>query len=767
MQRHPKLRSDLESSKTPVGDEVLYTLKDPITGNYFRLREPEFWLISQLNGQNSPEDIAAAFRAKFNLNISVEDVRQFTNTIGDLFFLEDGRAEQQTSRTSYRGGRSKTLFGRLLYIQLKAFDPGRFLEWLTSIYRRFHNRFWFVAQALVLFIGLLLLLAHFSEFNVGRFEIFHVESLALIVLSLFTIIVFHEFAHAVMCRFLGGKVKEIGFLLMYFQPCFYADLSDAWLFPKKSHRLAVTWAGPYMQFIVIAVAVIIWRLTVPGMFINEYVRMIVIVGWLSFLINFNPLLKLDGYYLLSDWVDIPNLRRKAFGYFRNAVQRRLLGWPVTRIEATPREKRIFAAYSILALLYSGALLGYLFYLLARFLTTELGGFGLILLLILLFVIFQGSIAALSRGAVQHVVYMRKLTQNPVRLIAYLIVLAAMIVMLVAVPFPHHVNGEITVKPLAEYALAMDAQGFLQVNHERGGNSPRHESSVYRTIAADVAVVDVFPIVEDGQKVRKGDTLAVLLSSQVTHRLQQERAELDRLQQQMALLKAPPKPEEISELDAQVRAAEAGLEKLQNELRRAEGLAEKEMISSEELEGKRSAVDVARAELANKQSALGLLKSPPLPEEEQILVREIEKQASQIAFLVNQADKQTFIAPFDGEVSITQYDHRILTLTDRSRVELFVPVSDFELPEVEVGQQVKVKVRSYPGETYYGAVVRVPIASGDRHGHYPISVVVENTGGLLSKGMTGYAKIETGQASLVTLAYKKLLSNLRVEFWSWW
>jgi putative peptide zinc metalloprotease protein len=767
MPTYAKLRSDLVSSKATVGDAVVYTVKDPITGTYFRLREPEYWLINQLDGESAPDGIAERFKAKFGLNITAEDVKGFITTIEGLFFLETARAEQQVSRKSYAKADGRTLIGRLLYIKLKAFDPGRFLDWLTSVYRRFHNRFWFTLQIVIIAIGFALLMSNLGEFHVNLQELLNAGSIVMIVLALFILIVVHEFAHAIMCRYHGGQVKEIGFLLMYFQPCFYADLSDAWLFEKKSQRLAVTWAGPYSQFILLAVAIIIWRVTIPGSFVNQLAQLTVMVSWVTFLFNFNPLLKLDGYYLLSDWVDIPNLRRKAFSFLGNVLKRRLLGWLIEPITADRRERRIFAMYSLLAVTYSGLLLGYILYVVAKFLTSELGGFGLILLFVLLLVILRDAIARLAKGAVRHIVHMKSLLKKPIRLAVYLGIIAVVLILVLAVPFPHRVSGEVTVQPLAVFTLTLNEFGMLESLLHRGGDTPESKASLIQLTSNDMAVLDILPLVEDGQEVTANDTLAILTSSQVTHEIAAGQAELERLQGELALLKAPPKKEQIAEAEAEVRAAKASYDRMQREFERSQELAEKNLIADEELEEARSAVEIARAELANKESALELLSSPPRPEEEEVLKHQIEKQESRIAFLKRQAEAQLIVAPFSGVVSTKHEGEIILTLADNQNVELLVPVSDFEIADVNVGQTVRVKVRSFPHLTFFGKVVRIPKSTNEESACFPVSVVLKNEGDLLNRGMTGYAKIDVGNASLLRLAYRKLLSNLRVEFWSWW
>lgn len=769
MPTYARLRSDLVSSPAVVDGARVYNIKDSVTGNYFRLREPEFWLIQQLDGETSYEDIARRFRAKFDLNITAENVQQFVDKLQKLFFLESTCAEQELSRKSYGAGRGKSLFARLLFVKIKAFNPGRFLDKLTALYRPFHNRFWFSVELLVIILGLGLLVANSQHFSVDLAEIFHIGSLFAVILSIFIIVTLHEFAHAVVCRYYGGEVKEVGFLLLYFQPCFYSDLSDAWLFEKKSHRLAVTGAGPYVQFILLALAVLVWRVTVVGSFVNEVSRIVAVVCWITVLFNFNPLIKLDGYYLLSDWIDVPNLRRKSFSYLANLLKRKLLGWPVEPYTATAREKKIFVIYAILAVFYSAFLVFYVLLIIGSFLVAKMGGLGLLLLFIILFFTLKPTLAGLMRGFVQHLVYMKRLVKHPIRLAAHVALFVAVVVLFIAVPFPHRVSGEVTVRPIEEFTLLLNEFGLLERTYRRGGANPQHKSSYLQMTSTEMAALDLVPLIKDGQKARPEDTVAVLISNQVTKEIIANTAELKKLEGELALLKAPPKKEEIAEAEAQVMAAQARYDQLVRDMNRIAELAERGLASTEQFEAARSAAEIARAELANKTSSLQLLKAPPKPEEETVLQAEIDKQKAKLNFLKMQNDAQSVTAPIEGTVVAHRSDGKVLSIVDNRQVELLVPVSDFDINLIRLEQRVKLKVRSYPGKTFSGRVVHIPKGANQIDGgsYFLVSVVVDNAEGLLRSGMTGYAKVEIGKSSLVGLVMRKLASIVRVEFWSWW
>ena len=110
MADYAKLRSDLVSSSTVIEGATVHNVKDPVTGSYFRLREPEYWLIHQLDGETSCGEIAARFVGKFGLDITAGAVKQFVATLEKLFFLEGSRSEQAVSRRSYSREERGSLF---------------------------------------------------------------------------------------------------------------------------------------------------------------------------------------------------------------------------------------------------------------------------------------------------------------------------------------------------------------------------------------------------------------------------------------------------------------------------------------------------------------------------------------------------------------------------------------------------------------------------------------------------------------------------------
>ena len=229
-----------------------------------------------------------------------------------------------------------------------------------------------------------------------------------------------------------------------------------------------------------------------------------------------------------------------------------------------------------------------------------------------------------------------------------------------------------------------------------------------------------------------------------------------------------KKEAIAEARAQVDAANSSLLQARREFDRLNSLVSRNLESREKLESAQASLEITEAELNNKRSALDLLISPPRPEEEAVLRREIEKQEAHLSFLREQVDAQQVTTPINGIVVIGRTPGCILEVLHDNDVELVVPVSDFDISLVDIGQTVRLKVRSFPDRTFDGKVVRIPEAAADHAGQarFPVAVVVANRDGILHDGMSGYAKIETGKTSIIGLILRRLLSVVRVEFWSW-
>lgn len=763
------LRRDIEQASAVEDGQTVHTLKDPVTGSYMRLREPERWLVAQFDGVRGTESIAEEFNRRFEAELKAEDVVGFADRLDQLLLLETGRSEAEINRLATESRRQRSLINRILYVKVSAFRPGRFLERLTALYRPLHRVAGFGVMILILVVGLWQLAQYSEVFGLSMEGLLTFSSIPALILALFLLVGVHEFAHAVVCRYYGGQVREMGFLLMYFLPCFYCDVSDAWMFPSKRRRLAVTLAGPVFQMLLLSLSVLVWRVTVEASFISHLARVTAIISWLTLLFNFNPLIKLDGYYLLSDWLEIPNLRAKALGYFGSWSRRYLLGWPEEMPETTARQRRIFFWYGLGALTYTILLVGTMYYLAVMFVYRAAGAPGMVLLAGLTLVIIRKPLARMAGGVITYMSLLTRLRERPLRLALYSLLLVGLVIVLFFIPFPHRVSGEITVRPVSEFSLTLTPGGVLESTIRHGGARPEKKSSFLQLTTTEMAVLTVRPVVANDQVVAAGDTIAVVVSNQTTQEIAEQEAELRRLEGQIALLRAPKKKEEIDEANARVVAARADLEQKRRDYDRTVELVGRGLLSKDRQEAAQAALDIAKADYANRKSYLDLLKSPPRPEEETVILREIEKQQARLEFLRQQAAAQKITTPIAGQVSLSARADTVLAIAGTQSLEVLVPVTDFDIDLVKPNQTVRLKVRAFPDRVFDGLVVGVPQRTeltGSGHS-YPVPVVVENDTQTLRHGMSGYAKVDVGRITAAGWLFRKLISTLRVEFWSWW
>jgi putative peptide zinc metalloprotease protein len=143
-------------------------------------------------------------------------------------------------------------------------------------------------------------------------------------------------------------------MLFYFELAFFCNVNDAWTFPERKARLWVTAAGSWIEMVVASIAAIVWWIAAPGTFVSDVALGFFLVGGLAaVLVNLNPLIPLDGYYALSDWLEVPNLRQRAFAHLAWTLRTRWLGLELPMPPADEREQKIFLLYGTLASAYTG------------------------------------------------------------------------------------------------------------------------------------------------------------------------------------------------------------------------------------------------------------------------------------------------------------------------------------------------------------------------------------------------------------------------------
>jgi len=776
-----KFRDDLIISQQEFEKTTYYVIKDPITHKFFRIKELEYFITRQLDGKTSPEEVVKSFQEHFHIQLPLETLEKFVQNLKNFGFLEEeisdsstlltdqerSQRERELARLQYQ---KQTFWGKLLYIKLKGFDPDRLLNRLVKFSGFIFTPVFLFLSVIIILLALSITLANWKELGYSFGGIFKVATILKVWVAIFLVIVLHEFAHALTCKHFGGEVHEMGFLLLYFQPCFYCNVSDAYLFKEKSKKLRVTFAGAYGQVLVWAIATLLWRITALDSGLNSFIFVVVITSGITVLFNFNPLIKLDGYYLLTDYLEIPNLRKKAFGYLSSRLKNKLLNQKETTPGISDRTKRIYLWYGVSSLFYSALLIFWVFVQATRFLVLWLGGLGFVLSLVLIFLILKQPLKAAARGIAQFLsVKKEELMVRKKKALIYAGIIGAILLILFLVRWELKIGGPCEIKALESFTLRTLSDGTVLSELFRGGAEEKKSVNYLKLFTTDFTTLNLVTKVKEGQKVESGQTVAELTSPSYHSNLLQVKENLRRAKDNYILLQKGARKESIQQAKDKVAQIQSELSLKEKELNRYKELIDKKLISKQEWENVQTEYSILSNQLKIAQNDLKIMKNGSRPEELSMADTEIKRWQERLEFLEGQVSDSQIKSLISGTVTSISYDGNLLSISNIDTIRVMIQVSEKDLDVLQLEQKVKLKVQSYPFLSFWGKVTKIS-QMADISGPkkiFPVTCKIENPDCLLKPGMTGHAKVFCGKRSLFTLLTRRIVRYFRVEVWSWW
>jgi len=485
MSERPRLRPDLVLVEQTYRGEQSYIVKDPTTRKYFRFRPVEIAVMHALDGQRTTAEAAAALAAQ-GLKVSAAAIGKFADKLKTMGLVERSLRERsvllvERLRAQRRQRLRQSRFqGDIFRLRWSMGDPDHFMD-RTIRYLRFCFTRGFVLASLVLFAAYAVVLAaKWPEFTAALGDLYHfrVSGSDLLVLWLTgtAVIVVHELGHGYTCKHFGGQVHEIGAMLLYFEPAFFCNVNDAWTFPELKARLWVTAAGSWIQMVIAGIAAIVWWAATPDTLIAQVALSAVLIGgFTTVVVNLNPLIPLDGYYALSDWLEVPNLRQRAFGHLGWLARRHIFRRDLPMPPADEREQRIFVVYGLLAAAYIGSIFLLIGSLVHGWLSAALGAAGVALFAGLVFAMARAPIRAWGReaaGAVRQWRATRAAEPRRLRPIHGLALAAVVLLAGALVPRPITVTGAVTLSPASRVALVSPDTGVVfEVAAREGSRVP--------------------------------------------------------------------------------------------------------------------------------------------------------------------------------------------------------------------------------------------------------------------------------------------------------
>ena len=355
-----RARKDIQIEEQIYEGKTFYTAKDPLTLRYYRMKELEYFIFTLLDGTREIKDIQDEVEKRFaGLKVSEGQIKEYIIMLRNFNFLETfgpqsfGLLHKRLSLKKW--AKIKQTIMSFFFIKIPLVDPDRFFNRVYPSLKFVCTRTFFNIWLAFMAVFVLLIITHSGEFFHQITGFFNMKNLALIWVAIMIIKTFHEVGHGLLCKHYGGEVHELGLLFIVLTPWMYVNVSDAWIFQKSRQRFVVTVAGLMTELLVASLAAIVWWLVRPGV-LNSLCHNIVIVCSVdNILRNANPLLRYDGYYALGDYLEVPNLRIRAFGYLKLLLKKYLLRVPIPDTdpdkETSWRRKWIYLIYGPLSFLY--------------------------------------------------------------------------------------------------------------------------------------------------------------------------------------------------------------------------------------------------------------------------------------------------------------------------------------------------------------------------------------------------------------------------------
>jgi len=460
----PRLRADVQVTRQRFRGRTWHVLRDAASNEFHRVDEAGYRFIGLLDGRRTVGEAWEACEERYGDDAPTQpEAVELLGLLAGAHLLSGGAGPEAGAISRRRRRRveaeTRSRLMNFLFVRLPLFDPDHLLSrWLPMV-AWLVSPWGFALMALLWVAGAAALIPRSSELADGFSGAMTPGNLPLLYVSFVVIKAVHELAHGFACkaygrRFGGGEVHTIGLMLLVFMPVPYVDASSSWAFPRRGPRVVVAAAGVISELTLAAIAALIWAASDDGLARALAYNAMLVAGASSVLFNANPLLRYDGYYILSDVLDIPNLWTRARDYTLYLIKTRFFG--VRRLLSpahTPGEARWFVVYWTASLVYRVFLYAAIVWFLAE-------RFFMLGLLLAAGAIVVFLVVPAARG-VRYLFTNHELRRTRPRALAVTGSFVGVVVVLLGViPAPDHVRAEGVAEPREIEVVYAGASGFV-------------------------------------------------------------------------------------------------------------------------------------------------------------------------------------------------------------------------------------------------------------------------------------------------------------------
>lgn len=324
------LRPTVRARRQLFRGERWIVLEDPFTNQFFRVRPEVYEFLGRLSPDRTVEEVWKECFERFPLTapgqeaiIQILAQLYHSNLLQYSMAVDAADLFRRFEKTRKREIRSRLM--NIMFARFPLLDPDRFLvrtlPWVGKLISPIGAFLWFIVVGWALKVAA----DHAPSLRDQAQSVVAPDNLFLLYAGLIIVKTLHEFGHAYICRHFGGEVHVMGVLLMIFTPVPYMDATSAWGFRERYKRVLVGSGGMIVELFVAALATFVWASTGIGLIHNLAYNIMLVASVSTLLFNLNPLLRFDGYYILSDLIGIPNLTQRSMQQLRALAERYLFG----------------------------------------------------------------------------------------------------------------------------------------------------------------------------------------------------------------------------------------------------------------------------------------------------------------------------------------------------------------------------------------------------------------------------------------------------------
>jgi len=347
------LREDLKLLPAPAHNSgaPCWTLHDSKAGKFFKIGWLEFEILKRWHFAN-PNAILQDIALHTTLKPTLDDVIALYQFLKSSFLLnthgnDDTKAMMALHDAKTKGNTLTRLLKNYLFFRIPLVKPDDFLDKLMPYVRFLMHKSFLVFVLCAAVMGAFLVFRDFGDFLSGFSSLNSPAGILSVFITLSFAKIIHEMGHAIVSKHYNCRVPQMGVAFIVMWPLLWTDTTDAWRLTDKNKRLMIDGGGMMAELMLAAFASILWALSPEGAF-KDAMHVLAGVTWvMTVFVNLNPFMRFDGYYLLSDYLDIPNLQDRAFGLTKNVIRKKLWGISAPKKDYfSPKLELGLIAYSI-------------------------------------------------------------------------------------------------------------------------------------------------------------------------------------------------------------------------------------------------------------------------------------------------------------------------------------------------------------------------------------------------------------------------------------